>query len=176
MAKPDPNLGIPANFPEQTFRNAIHFAMQMGTNPLLDKDGKLERAPTFVIPGDGWSYLDQDGHVIWAEGDPLAGKPRTDQDGQPLDPDIEVVEDPDTEITRDCAIEVTRADADELPVGNFRPTKVVVTLLDDDYLAVKDARRLLYNGDEYIFGYEPESVGLFEVGVYTLIFYALDES
>jgi hypothetical protein len=52
---------------------------------------------------------------------------------------------------------VTRADADELPVGNFRPTKVVVTLLDDDYQAVKNARRLRYNGDEYLFGYEPEA-------------------
>lgn len=163
MATPDSNLGLPTNFPEQTFRNAIHFAMQMGTNP------DPEKAPVFVIPGAGRTYKD-------ANGVTLASPPRMDRDGQPLDPTIQVIDDPDTEVQRDCAIEVTRADADELPVGAFRPTKVVVTLLDDDYLAVKNARRLLYNGDEYIFGYEPESVGLFEVGVYTLIFYALDES
>lgn len=162
MATPDPSLGIPANFPEEQFRSAIHFAMQMGINP------DPAKAPVFVIPGIGRTY--------WRGTSQILPPPRTDRDGQPLDPTIDVVEGPDTEVRRDCAIEVTRADADELPVGAFRPTKVVVTLLDDDYHAVKAARRLLYNGDEYIFGYEPESQGLFEVGVYTLIFYALDES
>lgn len=162
MATPDSGLGINVNFPEQQFRDAIHFAMQMGKNP--DED----RQPVFIIPSTVRTY--------WKDGVELVSTPRLDRDGEPLDPDIEVRGGADTEVQRDCAIEVQRADADELPVGNFRPTKVVVTLLDDDYQAVKDARRLRYNGDEYLFGYEPESDGLFEVGVYTLIFYALDES
>lgn len=162
MATPDSNLGISVNFPEEQFRNAIHFAMQMGKNP------DETRQAVFIVTGTGRTFWKNDVLVV--------GTPRLDRDGMPLDPEIEVRHQADTEIKRDCAIEVVRADAEELPVGNFRPTKCVVTLLDDDYQAVKAARRLRYNGDEYLFGYEPESEGLFEVGVYTMIFYALDES
>jgi hypothetical protein len=35
---------------------------------------------------------------------------------------------------------------------------------------------VVYNGDKYIFGYKPEALGMFDVGVNTMIFYAVDES
>lgn len=162
MATPDSSLGINVDFPEEQFRNAIKFAMQMGKNP------DESRQVIFIRKGTGRTY--------WKNGVEIEGAPRMDRDGNPLDPTIETREEEDTEIRRDCAVEVERADAEELPVGNFRPTKVVITLLDDDYTAVKDCREVQYNGDRYLYGYEPESDGLFEVGVYTMIFYALDES
>lgn len=162
MVQPEDSLGITASFDNDAFRNAVRFAMQMGINP--DPD----RRPIFIRKATGRTYK-KDGVV-------LGPPPRMDRDGKPLDPDIEVIKAPDVQVSVDCAIEVERADAEELPVGNFRPTKVVVTLLDNQYTLVKDCRELLYNGDRYLFGYEPESTGLFEVGVYTMIFYALDES
>lgn len=161
MATPDESLGIPVEFDNEGFRNAIKFAMQMGMNP--DPD----RRPIFLRKGKSATY--------WKNGVEVFS-PRMDRDGNPLDPTIKTVRAQDEQISVDCAIEVERADAEELPVGNFRPTKVVATLLDLDYAKVKDCRELIYNGDRYLFGYEPESNGLFEVGVYTMIFYALDES
>lgn len=162
MVQPDPSLGIAVDFDSDGFRQAIKFAMQMGTNPAPD------RRPKFVKRNATVTY--------WKNNAPYVGTPRMDRDGVPLDPDIEVRRAADVNIEVDCAIEVVRADAEELPVGNFRPTKVVATLLDAEYQQVKDCRELLYNGDRYVFGYEPESNGLFDVGVYTMIFYAKDES
>lgn len=162
MANPSDQFGISADFDNEGFRNAIRFAMQMGMNPDTD------RRPKFVRKATERTY--------WKDGVQLDAPPRVDRDGRPLDPQIEMRRGDDQEFDVDCAIEVDRADAEELPVGNFRPTKVVVTLLDEQYAIVKDCRELIYNGDRYMFGYEPESNGLFSVGVYTMIFYALDES
>lgn len=169
MVQPDPSLGITADFDNEGFRQAIKFAMQMGVNP------DASRTTIFIKKGTGQTY--------WKNGVQLLTTPRLDRDGRPFDPEVEVRRSADTQIRVgtgegevDVAIEVERADAEELPVGNFRPTKVVVTALDVDYAVIKDCRELLYNGDRYMFGYEPESTGLFEVGVYTMIFYALDES
>lgn len=162
MATPNEALGIAADFDNEGFRQAIKFAMQMGLNP------DASRRPIFLKKAATPRVYLKDGEVV--------PTPRMDRDGRPLDPEIEVVIAPDQEISVDCAVEVDRADADELPVGNFRPTKVTITLLDREYLVVKDCRELIYNGDRYMFGYEPESTGLFEVGVYTMIFYGKDES
>lgn len=162
MVQPDEDLGITADFDNDGFRNAIRFAMQMGTNP--DPD----RRPKFVQRSSTRTY--------WKNGTQLGQEPRLDRDGKPLDPEVEIRRPVDQFIEVDCAIEVTRADAEELPVGTFQPTKVVVTLLDQQYVQVKDCREMVYNGDRYVFGYEPESNGLFDVGVYTMIFYAKDET
>ena len=162
MVQPDSSLGISAAFDGTGFRQAIRFAMQMGTNPDAD------RRPKFVRRSGQVTY--------WLDGVELTTAPRMDRDGKPLNPDIEVRRPADQLLEVDCAIEVVKADAEELPVGNFRPTKILVTLLDEQYALVEGCREMVYNGDRYVFGYEPESNGLFDVGVYTLIFYAKDES
>lgn len=169
MVQPDDSLGIDVDFDNDGFRNAIKFAMQMGVNP------DPERSAIFLKKATARTY--------WKNDVELGSVPRLDRDGKPLDPEIEVRKEADEQIKVgtgpgevDVAIEVERADAEELPVGNFRPTKVVITALDVDYEVIKDCRELIYNGDRYLFGYEPESTGLFEVGVYTMIFYAIDES
>lgn len=169
MVNPSESTGISVDFDNEGFRQAIKFAMQMGVNPDATKSA------IFVKKSTGRTY--------WKDDVELEDVPRLDRDGRPFDPDVEVRSSADQQYKVgtgtdevDVAIEVERADAEELPVGNFRPTKVVVTALDVDYAVIKDCRELIYNGDRYMFGYEPESTGLFEVGVYTLIFYALDES
>lgn len=168
MALPSDAFGIPVDFDSEGFRNAIKFSMQMGTNPDASKVAKFVKKST--------------ARTYWKNDVQLASPPRLDREGKPLDPDIEVRKAADVEFVSgpgkdvDVALEVTPADAQELPVGNFRPTKVTVTALDVDYAKIKDCRELIYNGDRYLYGYEPESMGLFDVGVYTIIFYAVDET
>jgi hypothetical protein len=162
MADPNPNLGISATFPPQQFRNAVRFAMEMGTSPDAAKQ------PVFVFRSASRTY--------WKGGVELTSTPRLDRDGKPLDPTVKVVESAPVTKRVDCAVEIERADAEELPVGNFRPTKATVTLLDEEYEQVKGARELIYNGDRYVYGYEPVGLGLFSVGVNQIIYYAIDES
>jgi hypothetical protein len=162
MVDPDPALGIAVDFDGDGFRAAIRFAMQMGTIP------DPARRPKFILKSGITPTYTKNGSPVTS--------PRLDRDGKPLDPNVRVVTGADREVEVDCAVEVTRADAEEGPVGNFRPTKVVDTLLDEQYALVVGARELIYNADRYVFGYEPESNGLFDVGVYTMIFYPRDES
>lgn len=163
MAQTDPALGLSATFDSQGFRNAIRFAMEMGAPP----DPALR--PTFVFPPSGTTYR-KNGIDI------AASDVRRDRDGHPLDPDIETIQTPGARIQVDCAIEIMRADANEIPVGSFRPTKAVITLLDEEHEQVKGCREVIYNGDRYAFGYEPDAIGLFDVGTFTMIFYAIEES
>lgn len=173
MGTPDPSLGISVDFDVAAFENGIRFAMQMGTPNDSDK------RPKFIRKGTGRTY--------WKDGVQLGSTPRLDQDGTPLDPDIEVRRDSDTVITTpktdegsvDCAIAIQkagRAELDEQPVGNLRGTKAEVTVLPSDYATIADCREMLYNGDTYVYGYEPEVNGLFGSGVHTLVFYCLDDS
>lgn len=161
MVTPDSSLGISASFDSVQFRNAVKFAMQMGSPPEADKQ------VVFIKKATSQTYWKDDVQVM---------NPRLDRDRLPLDPEIEVRAADDEEIQVDCAIEITRADADEIAVGSFRPTKAVVTLLDVDYEQVVGAQEIRYNGDIYRFGYEPEGLGLFDVGVNTMIFYSVQES
>lgn len=163
MATPDSSLGLSADgFDSETFRNAIKFAMQMGTPP--DPD----RRPKFVKRSNIRTY--------WRNGVELLETPRMGREGEPLDADIEIKVVPPELIEVDCAIEIVLADADELPVGNFRQTKAMVTFLDDDYAKIEGCKEMTYNGDQYLYGYEPEANGMFDVGVHTIVWYALDES
>lgn len=159
---PNPALGLNADFDADGFRNAINFAMEMGFNP------DPTRRPVFIKKSTTRTY-EKNGLPIL--------NPRLDRDGNPLDPEIDVIETPDEEISVDCAIEVEiLGNADELPVGNFKPTRITATLLDHQYALVKDCREMIYNGDKCIYGFEPMSVGLFDVAVHQMIFYVLDDA
>jgi len=169
--------GFPTSFDADAFRNAITGAMQMGTPTLASGAPDPEKRAIFIKKASGKTYKDSVGTLIWEPGDPLASKPRTDRDGRPFDPTIRVDDvEPERVTDADVAVEIERADADEIPVGNFRDTKAVVTVLDETYTKIQGCRELLFNGDRYLYGYEPDNVGLFNVGVHTLIFYAVDES
>lgn len=162
MVDPNPALGISADFDGVQFRNAIRFAMQMGVPPDPDKQAVFVFKPT--------------GRTYWKNDVQLVSAPRLDRDGKPLDPTVEVRRvEADTK-TVDCAVEIVRADAEELPVGTFRQTKAVVTVLDEQYEEIRGCIEMVFNGDRYKFGYEPEGLGLFDVGINTMIFYPLEET
>ena len=144
------------------FRSAIRFAMTMGAPPDPARQAK------FVFPSAGKTY--------WKNDVEITTPPRVDREGKPLDPEIEIVEVPPVEVSVTCAVEITRADADELPVGRFRATKAIVTILDQEFAQINGCKELVFNLDRYVFGYSQYGLGMFDVGVHTLVFYALDES
>jgi hypothetical protein len=164
MGTPDPALGIAVDFPELDFRNGINFAMQMG------RPNDPELAPTF-------GFLPT-GEVSYRRGTTLLDPDtvRKDRDGRPLDPTIRVFQAPAVRLTVDCAIEINPVDAEELPVGNFRPSRANVTVLDTEWRKIHGCRDMKYNGDTYLFAFEPEVNGMFGVDVHTLVFYALKDS
>lgn len=165
MAQPDADLGISVDFPSDDFRNAIRFAMQMGKNP------DATRQVIFIKKGTALTYwlsgVQQDEEDV----------PR-DRDQNPLNPLIEVRRAADVEVDADCAVEVEPQQAADTGVGIFRPTRITLTLLDVDYAKVKaaDCRECLYNGDRFVYSYEPESDGLFDVGVYQMVFTAKEDT
>lgn len=152
--------GTSSAFPADVFRAAITAVMQMGAPP-----DQARRARFIFAPGA----------PVYTKNGVTVTDPRLDREGKPLDPDVKVTLTPGVEVSVDCAVEVVKADAEEIPVGSFRPTKAIVTLLDTAHAQVVGCQELVYNGDRYVFGYEPEALGLFDVGAFTMIFYALAE-
>lgn len=161
-----PNIpGLNVDFPTQQVRDGLLFAMQLG------KPSDTTRQVTFIRKVGTVQFF------LGSSTTPLdPATVRKDRDGRPLNPDIRVEQAADEEIKVDVAIEVEPAEADELPVGNFRPTKAVVTLMAQEYEKVRGCRELRYNADRYVFGYEPQINGLFDLDFHTMIFYAIDES
>jgi hypothetical protein len=153
--------GTSPGFSAADFRTAITAAMQMGAPP------DVARRAKFVFPAGTPTYV---------KGETEVTSPKLDREGKPLDPDVRIVATPGAEVTVDCAVQIVKADAEEIPVGNFRPTKAIVTLLDTAHAQVAGARELVYNGDRYVFGYEPEALGMFDVGVFTQVYYGTSES
>lgn len=164
--QPDPALGISVDFPEEVVRNGLLFAMQMGA-----PNDASERVK-FIMKGSGRQYFLNDVEVFPAPDGDL----KIDRDGLPLNPEVEVVNATDQEIEVDVAIEIEEVNADETPVGNFRPVRATVTLMQEEYEQVDGCRELAYNNDRYGYGYEPDSIGLFGMNFHVMIFYALDES
>lgn len=167
--QPNPALGIPAGFDSSQVRNALLFAMQMGT-----PNKETERV-RFVKKSPGRRYFLDDVEKF----PPPLGDLRLDRDLKPLNPNIVVQVDDDVPIPLDVSIEITQVNAEELPVGSFRPVKAEVTMMQQEYdqmVAEQAGKEMLYNNDRYGYAYETEAIGLFDMTFHVLIFYAIDES
>jgi hypothetical protein len=166
VAQPDPSLGIAVNFPTETVRNALLFAMQMGAPNMSGRE------IAFVKKAPGRRYFLDDEEQF----QPPLGTLRLDRDGRPLNPEIRVEQTPDDRIVVDAAIEIDDASAEEMPVGKFRPVRATVTLMQQEYDLIQGIKELEYNGDRYGFSHEPEIPALFDLDFHVLVFYAIDES
>jgi len=144
--------GTNSSFSASAFRAAIRSAMSMGTPPAAAD------ALTFC-----WNSTDTTS----------AAK---DGEGVPFDPDAVIVRTVKAPVTKPCAVEYTDASGTPTPFGSIVPSRVRVTLLDEDYAVVKDADYVVIAGDRYVRHHEPPSVGLFSVGVHQIIYAAENES
>ena len=98
-----------------------------------------------------------------------------DGEGIPFDPTATITTTTRASVTKPCAVEYIDASGQPTPFGTVVPSKVKVTLLDQDYTAVKDADYIVIGGDRYLRHHEPPSYGLFDVGVHQLVYVAENE-
>ena len=152
--------GVNPGFDATAFTEGIRFAMEMGA-PVTPTDRATFRFPKVT------SYP--------------AGT-RLDREGRPLNPNIPRTEGtvrPDIQV--DVAIEYdapsnTSGNINQTAVGKFPLVGVVLTLFQEDYLIVKDAREVIIGGDTYIVDHRPPPLALFNVGFQQIVLLAKDET
>lgn len=153
--------GTNPNFNAAEVRDALHFAMEMGSpNRVRDK------ATFYFRQTSVW--VDEDGIVV--------ENPRLDQDGNPFRPDLHSEPLGRAPVTLDrVAVDFGMAKPEELEVGSFRPTRVEITILDEEWSQIHEAIQVsLVRGDRYYISYEKPVVGLFDIDVHELVCYALE--
>ena len=154
--------GTNASFDATEFRDGIELAMTMS----LPNEESLRA--TFHFPLTT-SYVDQNG-------DPVIN-PKVDQDGSPLDPSIRIVRTPSADpVQVPVAIEFAVATPQELPVGQFEPTRATLTILDRHWPAVQDAHEVSLGGDRYVIAYRLPPIGIFEATIHQVQCYAKSET
>lgn len=143
--------GTSSSFNADRFRTAIRYAMDLGTPPVAADALKFywNAVSTTVATTDG--------------------------EGVPFDPAATVTRTTPTPVSKPCAVEYLDAAGEPTGFGVIIPSKVKVTLLDEDYDAVRTADYVVVAGDRYIRQYEPPSYGLFDVGVHQIIYAAENE-
>jgi hypothetical protein len=144
--------GTDAGFNASEFRDAIHLAMHMGAapDPAEQVVFHFESALTYNVPADGAQV--------------------------PFDPTATVTRTTPTPKTVDCAVEYFDAENQPTGFGLLAPTRLAITLLDEDYDQDKDAAYVVAHGDRYDYRRTEPPSGLFDVGLYTMHFTARGES
>lgn len=146
--------GSDPGFDSDAFRTAVRFAMTMGSPTLTADKATFRFRKTRTFPTGT----------------------RLDQEGNPLDPTVAATTVEPTPVVMDnVAVEFQTADPQELPVGNFRPTKAVLTLLDEEWATVSDAIEVELGGDTYMIGYVHPPLGMFDVTVIQLSCFGINE-
>ena len=146
--------GTTPDFSKTVVEDAIRFAMRMGAAPdPTQRATFLFRQVRTYPPGT-----------------------LLDAEGTPLDPNVRAeVTTPDP-VTVDCAVEFERATPEELPTGVRIPTRLVITLLENEYQQVRTAVRVRIGSDRYQIAYELPVVGLFDMAVHQIVAYAESET
>jgi hypothetical protein len=143
--------GTNQGFNAAEFRDGIHFAMGMGAPTTATDQVKFYFAST-VTPG-----------------------PSADATGMPFNPALAPTEATPEPITVPCAVEYDRQEGEHDRVGFVVPSRLRILLLDVDYQQVKDCSYIVHGGDRYDLRYEEPPIGLFDVGVHTMVFVARGE-
>lgn len=156
--------GANSRFPTARFEEAIRFSMRMGAPTRPEDRATFHFKPQRTYPPGT----------------------KLDQTGKPLNSSIRATYvRPDPLTLEEVAIEHERATPQELPVGVKIPTRVVLTILDAEYQAIKDraaqggeefAFEVELGGDRYRIGYRTTPLALFDAGVHQIVCYAMDES
>lgn len=144
--------GSNAGFNSAEFRDSIRFAMEMGAPPDAG-----ERA-TFHFPSQ------------------LVYNAPADGDQVPFDPTATVTTTEPPPVQVDCAIEYFDVENQPTQFGLLAPSRITVTLLDEDYAQVKECSYVVVHGDRYEYRRTNPPTGLFDVGVYTMHFTSQSET
>lgn len=147
--------GTNSGFDAAEFRSSIQDAMLMGL-PNSSSD-----MPTFLF---------EESSPVYPLGTAL------DENGRPYDLTIKPTSTPLANVKIKCAVEYGGQNSQNLEsVGEFDETKAILTVLDEDYELVKEADYVLLGTDRYQIRYRTV-IGLFNVDVWRLYLYAVDET
>lgn len=144
--------GTNPGFDSAAFVSGIHFAMEMGAPP--DDSQRV----TFYFP----SVVTWDSNV---DGDNVA-----------FDPDATPTVVGQRKVQVPCAVQYFDRDGNELAFGDVATTKLILTLLGEDYDQVKGCEYVVASGDRYNVKRQPPTMGIFNVAVNQIIADAIDEN
>lgn len=139
-------------FNPHEFRNAIRFVYDMAAPPVEDDQVTFYGESTLVYTGS------------------------VDDDSIPFDPASTVVRQPAPGIRVPCAVEYFDSQGEPVVFGMVTPSRVAITLLDEDYAAVKGATYVVIAGDRYLYRRTEPPTGLFDVGLHVMHFVAENET
>lgn len=141
-----------SGFDAQGFRDGIRLAMEIGAAP-----NPADRI-TFHFPSQ------------------LVYNSPADGDHVPFDPTATVTRQEPPTVQVDCAVEYFDAENQPTSFGLLAPTRLVLTLLDEDYQRVKDCSYVVAHGDRYDYRRTEPPSGLFDVGIFVMHFTAQSET
>lgn len=133
-------------FDASEFREGIWTAMAVGLPPAL------EDQPAFVKPAPPL----QDGHERDTDGVPLNWQNPRQKDGQ------------DTVVQVPCAIEFFDGGGQIVNFGSLAATKIVCTLLDEDYEMVKGFSYVVIGGNKYLYERTEPPIGMVDVAIWRI--------
>lgn len=136
--------GNPPGFNPTEVRNGLRFAMTFGI-----PEGS---PPTFVMPTTYTAGGDFDSHgVPWHPDDvPVPGTP-----GQ--------------SIAVPCAVEYTQGPGKADTFSHLMPSKILLTLLDEEYQQIKGFEYVVINGNKYLYRNTQAPVGLGSIEVWQIV-------
>lgn len=136
--------GTNSSFSAKEFRTGIRFAMDMGAAP---------------IGSDQASF-------IFASA--LTYNQPSDDENVPFDPASTVTSSTPSPVHVSCAIQYFDRDGQPTVFGELVPSRVEITLLDQEYVLVKDAIGVVLGGELFKYGHTEPPTGLFDVGLFKI--------
>lgn len=146
--------GTNPDFDAAAFRDGVRTAMVMGASPVDDEKVLFHFASQLVYTGGG----------------------KIDADGVPFDPATTVQRVTPPPVHVPCAVEYVDAPSVPTNVGFIAPTKLRITLLDEDYLKVEGTTHVTVAGDVYRYRRTEPPKGIFDAGLYVLHFVAENDT
>lgn len=143
--------GTNPGFSASEFRAAIRFVYDMAAVPFVDDQATFYGDSTLVYTG-----------VV-------------DDENTPFDPTSTVVRQAAVGVKVPCGIEYFDNEGQPIVFGTVTPSRVAITLLDEDYATVSASAYVVIGGDKYLFRRTEPPSGLFDVGLYTMHFTAENE-
>ena len=143
--------GNNAGFNSGQFRDAIRFVYDMAAPPSGDEQATFYGPSTLVYTGS------------------------VDDDEVPFNPETTVVRQPAEGVKVPCGIEYRDAEGEPLPFGTVTASRLIITLLDQDYARIKGCQYVVVGGEKYLYRRTQPPSGLFDVGLFTMHFTAENE-